>query len=44
MAAMRATSENIRVASILGINADTVILVTFGVASALGGIAGVLSG
>jgi branched-chain amino acid transport system permease protein len=42
--AMRATSENIHVASILGINVDTVILVTFGVASALGGIAGVLVG
>ena len=42
--AMRATSENIQVASILGINVDTVILVTFGVASALGGIAGVLVG
>jgi branched-chain amino acid transport system permease protein len=42
--AMRATSENLQVASILGINVDTVILVTFGVASALGGIAGVLVG
>ncbi len=42
--AMRATSENIQVASILGINVDTVILVTFGIASALGGIAGVLVG
>jgi branched-chain amino acid transport system permease protein len=42
--AMRAASENIQVASILGISVDTVILVTFGVASALAGIAGVLVG
>lgn len=42
--AMRATSENLEVARILGVNADTVILMTFGVASALGGIAGVLVG
>lgn len=42
--AMRAVSENLQVASILGINVDTVILVTFGVASALAGIAGVLVG
>jgi branched-chain amino acid transport system permease protein len=42
--AMRAASENIQVASILGINVDTVILLTFGVASALAGIAGVLVG
>src|SRR5262249_22597172 len=42
--AMRATSENIQVASILGIDVDTVILVTFAVASALAGIAGVLVG
>ena len=42
--AMRATAENIQVASILGINVDTVILVTFAVASALAGIAGVLVG
>jgi len=42
--AMRATSENIQVASILGINVDTVILMTFGVASALAGVAGVLVG
>ena len=42
--AMRATSENLQVAAILGINVNTVILVTFGVASALGGIAGVLVG
>jgi len=42
--AMRATSENLEVAAILGINVNTVILVTFGVASALGGVAGVLVG
>jgi branched-chain amino acid transport system permease protein len=42
--AMRATSENIHVAAILGINVDAVILVTFAVASALAGIAGVLVG
>ena len=42
--AMRATSENLQVAAILGINVNTVILVTFGVASALGGVAGVLVG
>jgi branched-chain amino acid transport system permease protein len=42
--AMRATSENLQVAAILGINVDSVILVTFAVASALGGMAGVLVG
>jgi branched-chain amino acid transport system permease protein len=42
--AMRATSENIQVASILGINVDAVIVVTFAVASALAGVAGVLVG
>jgi branched-chain amino acid transport system permease protein len=42
--AMRATSENLEVAAILGINVNTVVLVTFGVASALGGVAGVLVG
>jgi branched-chain amino acid transport system permease protein len=42
--AMRATSENLQVAALLGINVDTVILVTFAVASALGGVAGVLVG
>jgi branched-chain amino acid transport system permease protein len=42
--AMRAVSENIQVASLLGINVDSVVLVTFGVASALAGIAGVLVG
>jgi len=42
--AMRAVSENVRIASILGINVDTVILLTFAVASALAGVAGVLVG
>jgi branched-chain amino acid transport system permease protein len=42
--AMRAASENIEVASVLGINVDTLILLTFAVASALAGIAGVLVG
>jgi branched-chain amino acid transport system permease protein len=42
--AMRATSENLQIAAILGVNVDNVILVTFGVASALGGVAGVLVG
>lgn len=42
--AMRATSEDLDIASILGIRVDHIILVTFAVASALGGIAGVLVG
>jgi branched-chain amino acid transport system permease protein len=42
--AMRATAENLEVASILGINVDTVILLTFVMASGLAGIAGVLIG
>lgn len=42
--AMRAASENVQIASILGINVDTVILLTFAVSSALAGIAGVLVG
>jgi branched-chain amino acid transport system permease protein len=42
--AMRATAENLTVASALGINVDTVILLTFAVASALAGVAGVLVG
>ena len=42
--AMRATAENLQIASILGINVDTVILLTFAVASGLAGIAGVLVG
>lgn len=42
--AIRATSENREVASVLGINIDFVIMLTFAIASALGGIAGVLVG
>jgi branched-chain amino acid transport system permease protein len=42
--AMRAASENVHVARILGVNVDRVIIVTFAVASALGGMAGVLVG
>ena len=42
--AMRAVSENTLTASILGINVNNVILLTFAVASALGGVAGVLLG
>jgi branched-chain amino acid transport system permease protein len=42
--AMRATSENLEIASVLGVKVDTVILLTFGIASALAGIAGVLVG
>ena len=42
--AMRATSENLQVSAILGVNVDNVVLITFAVASALGGIAGVLVG
>jgi branched-chain amino acid transport system permease protein len=42
--AMRATAENLQVASFLGINVDAVILLTFAVASGLAGIAGVLVG
>lgn len=42
--AMRATSENLEVASILGVKVDAVILLTFGIASALAGVAGVLVG
>ena len=42
--AMRATSENLQVAALLGIDVNAVILMTFAVASALGGVAGVLIG
>ena len=42
--AMRATAENTEVASLLGVNANVVILLTFAVASALGGVAGALVG
>jgi branched-chain amino acid transport system permease protein len=42
--AMRATAESLPVASILGIDVDKVIALTFAVASGLGGVAGVLVG
>jgi branched-chain amino acid transport system permease protein len=42
--AMRAAAESIEIASILGIDVDRVIMLTFAVASALAGIAGVLIG
>lgn len=42
--AMRATAESLPIASILGIDVDKVIMLTFAVASALGGVAGVLIG
>jgi branched-chain amino acid transport system permease protein len=41
-AAMRAVAENERAARILGINIERTILLTFAIASALGGAAGVL--
>jgi branched-chain amino acid transport system permease protein len=42
--AMRAMAENPQTARLLGINVDAVTLVTFGIASALAGAAGVLVG
>jgi branched-chain amino acid transport system permease protein len=42
--AMRATAENLTTARILGIRTNRIILLTFAVASALGGAAGVLVG
>jgi branched-chain amino acid transport system permease protein len=42
--AMRGTAEDSDVVSILGVNADRIVLVTLVVASALGGVAGVLVG
>lgn len=42
--AMRAAAESTDVSRLLGINVDSVIVITFAVASALGGIAGVLVG
>jgi branched-chain amino acid transport system permease protein len=42
--AMRATSESLYTAGLLGINVDRIIFLTFGVASALGGVAGALLG
>ncbi len=42
--AMRAVAENVEIASVLGINTDAVIMLTFAVASGLAGVAGVLVG
>jgi branched-chain amino acid transport system permease protein len=42
--AMRATAENLLTARLLGINTTRIILLTFAIASALGGAAGVLVG
>ncbi|HEX7372875.1 MAG: branched-chain amino acid ABC transporter permease [Deltaproteobacteria bacterium] len=42
--AMRATSESLYTAGLLGIPVDRIILLSFAVASALGGVAGVLVG
>jgi branched-chain amino acid transport system permease protein len=42
--AMRATSQNAQVASLMGINVDNVISVTFVIGAALGAIAGVMVG
>ena len=42
--AMRATSESLYTAGLLGVNVDRIILLSFALASALGGVAGVLLG
>lgn len=42
--AMRAISENLEIAAVLGVNVDQIVLLTFALASALGGLAGVLVG
>lgn len=42
--ALRATAENMETASILGVNTKRIILITVTIASALGGLAGVLVG
>ena len=42
--AMRATAESVLAARLLGINAERIIVLTFAIASALGGVAGVLVG
>lgn len=42
--AMRATSESLYTAGLVGINVNRIIFLTFAVASALGGVAGVLLG
>jgi len=41
---MRAVSENHMVAGLLGVNVDWIVLITFGIASALAGAAGVMIG
>ena len=42
--AMRATAESLLTARLLGINTSRIILLTFAIASGLGGVAGVLVG
>lgn len=42
--AMRATSENLNTALLLGINVESIVVLTFAVASGLAGVAGVLIG
>jgi len=42
--ALRATAENLETASILGVNTKKIILLTVVMASALGGVAGILVG
>ncbi len=42
--AMRATSENPRIAGLMGVNANRVIAATFGIGAALAAVAGVLVG
>ena len=42
--AMRATAESLYAAGLVGINVNRIIFLTFAVASALGGVAGVLLG
>ena len=42
--AMRATAESVLAARLLGINPERIIVLTFAIASALGGVAGVLVG
>ncbi len=40
--AMRATAENPRIASLMGVNADSVIVATFAIGAALAAVAGVM--
>ncbi len=42
--AMRATAENVRIAALMGIDADRVIAATFVIGAALGAVAGVMVG